>query len=433
MVDCTSGRGAVLDHVWRALLDNLDQGVFVADPQGTCLVVNRHLAQWLGRHAIDLVGRPAAELFPARADRWPALLEHVLHGERCDREELVLLGDEVRLWRIAQLPVRDEGGDVVGLLGLCRDVTEDRQREEEVRQARRLAGLERHVADLAHDLRNLLTVVGGHLDLLRLLESPEVDQELEPLLAATERSIELSGCLLNLSRIAECGMRHAELKTEDVPSLSSLCHSAIRNPQSAMRETIDLNGILTEAAALLRTRLRPGVQLEVRGRAPLPRVAADAWQMSRLLVQIGLALLDSLTDGDRLRLETDTVRIADCGLRIAELQTADVPVLASLYHSAIRNPQSAMQGMESHRGRRPGLFVRLTALSRPGDGRSQIAIFETEEIAALASVCPSANCNRRSAMREASSLLSQYGGWLESSSSSGGGTCLQIFLPAASE
>jgi PAS domain S-box-containing protein len=196
MVDGSSGRCNVMDHVPRVLLDNLDQGVFVLDPRGRCLITNRRLAQWLGRQPVDLVGCPLEALVPALAGQFRAALSHILQGERLETEEPIQFGGELRFWRILYLPVRDGRDQIVGLLGLCRDATDDRNRREQLQQARKLIGLEGIVARVTHDLRNLLTVVRGHLDILGLHQLEEVDQELVPLIAATERAMELSTSLL---------------------------------------------------------------------------------------------------------------------------------------------------------------------------------------------------------------------------------------------
>ena len=366
MIDFTTPVAA-LEHIPRVLIDNLDQGVFVLGLDGQSLLINRRLAQWLGRHAVDLVGRPIEELFPDRADRYRATLQRVLLGEqRPEREDLTLLGDEVRVWHVQQMPVRDLRGRVVGLLGLCRDVTEDRQCEEELRLARRLATLEKSAVGLAHDLRNLLTVVRGHLDLLAPLGTAEVQQELGPLIQATERAMTLSGRFLASAR-----------------------------QQVLPREPVEVHRVLTETAAMIRPLLRPGIALEVRGRPSLPAVLGDACQLIRLLLNLSLNALRAVTGGGHLLLETDVLRL---------------------------DPEH----MQAHPHGRPGRFVCLTV----ADSGSGIPSGVQSRLFDLFQRGRRDGEGFGIGLNVVASIVQQHDGWLEYESSPDTGTCFQVFLPA---
>jgi PAS domain S-box-containing protein len=349
----------------RVLVDALDQGVFVLDTQGRCLDVNRRLAQWLGRPPVDLIGQPVEKLFPAHSDRYRAAMARVLQGERNEMQSLNLLGEEVRIWRVLQLPVRDEDGQVVGLVGLCRDLTDDRRRDDELRQARQLTALDQGALGLTHDLRNLLTVIRGHLDMLSLAASEEAERELGPVINATDRAMELSKRFLSTAR------------------------------QKALPgESLDLNSVLTEVASLLRPRLEPCIHLDVRGRAPLPRVAGDICQLSRMLLNLCLNSLAAMTSGGRLRLETEAVRVGP-------------------------------DDLDAHPQARPGLFVCLT-IHDNGPGmplRMQSRLCELF-----------ARGHRDGAgdgLNVVTSIVASHEGWLKCDSASSG-TCFRVYLPAIS-
>jgi signal transduction histidine kinase len=167
---------------------------------------------------------------------------------------------------------------VGGVLGLCRDVTEERRREEQWRQERRLTSLDRSCVGLTHDLRNLLTVIRGHLDLLSLGTGSAAGC-LGTLRLAADRALELARQFLDRAR--------AEL---------------------AATRPLDLNDLLEEAAALLAPILGPGVRLEVRKHTPLPAAAAEGGAISRLLLNLGLNAAAAMPCGGRLRLESAEVR-----------------------------------------------------------------------------------------------------------------------------
>ena len=375
MVEPTSGRGTVIDRVPRILMDNVDQGVFVLDVRGRCVAVNRPLAQRLGRDAAELTGRPLEQLLPGRGDRHRAALDRALSGERCEYEALTSPGDQPRRCRVVLLPVPGDDGMIAAALGVCRDPPECGMRNAECGREedgeRPVAGSDSAVFDsafriphpalggdalgLMHDLRNLLTVIQGHLDLLAPLAEEELEQELRPVRQATARAAELSSRYLAAVRAAERS--------------GAAARRAARAPQP-----VDLNGALIEVAALLRPRLRPGVALDVRARAPLPRVAGDGTQLHRLLLNLCLFALDAMAGDGRVRLQTDAVR----------------------------------PGPEDAARHGPGPFVCLTVTvpttAPPGPDHLGLGV--------------------------AAAIVEQHGGWLEHTHRPGVGTRLQVFLPA---
>ena len=81
-----------------------------------------------------------------------------------------------------RLGLLDGGGTIVGASLIARDVTGEKQREQELRRAQRAEGTARLAAGVAHDFSSLLTEIAGNSDRI-LARLPEAD----PLRANAER------------------------------------------------------------------------------------------------------------------------------------------------------------------------------------------------------------------------------------------------------
>ena len=118
-----------------ALLQGITEGttdaVFVKDLQGRYLMMNRAGAGFLGRTVEEVIGKDDTELFdPGNGreimERDRRILES---GETQTFEEGGTAAGVPRIYLANKGPFRDASGKVVGLLGICRDIT-DRKRAE---------------------------------------------------------------------------------------------------------------------------------------------------------------------------------------------------------------------------------------------------------------------------------------------------------------
>jgi len=121
----------------RGITEGTTDAVFVKDLDGRYLMMNSAGAGFLGRRVDEVLGKNDAELFLPevgraimRADR-----KVVESGKTQTYEEFGTAAGVTRLYLSTKGPLRDPGGKVVGLLGICRDITEHRRAEEEIRQS----------------------------------------------------------------------------------------------------------------------------------------------------------------------------------------------------------------------------------------------------------------------------------------------------------
>jgi diguanylate cyclase (GGDEF)-like protein/PAS domain S-box-containing protein len=121
----------------RALIDQVPDYLFVKDRENRFVIANKAVAADLGRTPESIIGLTDEDLHRAdRAAEFMADDSRVIRTGQpmIDKEEFVVLPSGEQRWlSTSKLPLRDEIGQIVGLVGVARDVTLRKQAEEQVR------------------------------------------------------------------------------------------------------------------------------------------------------------------------------------------------------------------------------------------------------------------------------------------------------------
>ncbi|KFE69387.1 response regulator [Hyalangium minutum] len=185
------------DRLWNVSQDLL----LVADFEGRFLSVNPAWTLVLGWTEAELLGKTS---------RW---LEHPEDGGKTQAEVASLAAGFATLrfentfrhkngtyrtlsW--TAVPVPEEGV----LYAVARDITEQRQTEDQLRQAQKMEAIGQLTGGVAHDFNNLLQVVSGNLQLLQrdVGGNPNALRRLQTAVSAVERGAKLASQLLAFSR-----------------------------------------------------------------------------------------------------------------------------------------------------------------------------------------------------------------------------------------
>ena len=133
----------------RTLIDNLPDGIYAKDTAGRKIMVNPADLKVLGcQTEAEAIGKSDFDLFPKDiAEKFWADDQKVIRGEPViNREEFFLDEQGRKCWLLtSKLPLRDQDGKVVGLVGIGRNITGQKQAEEALRQSR--DELEKRVAE----------------------------------------------------------------------------------------------------------------------------------------------------------------------------------------------------------------------------------------------------------------------------------------------
>jgi PAS domain S-box-containing protein len=158
----------------QTILDSMRALIYYKDKENRFLLVNKALADAMGLPKEELEGRSMADLYPAEQAQafWEDDLDVIASGmPKHGIEEPAVIQGDVRWYHTDKIPYRDAQGEVIGIIGLSLDITEDKRMEAALeRSARRFELLAQTAGDLLQSTNPQKTVeslcrrVMEHLD-----------------------------------------------------------------------------------------------------------------------------------------------------------------------------------------------------------------------------------------------------------------------------
>lgn len=195
-----------------ALLDSIPDLIFYKDPKGVYLGCNKAFESFAGCTEKDLIGLTDLDIFPKEVGEFFREMDREMmsHGTARRNEEWVDYPDSRKvLLDTLKTPFYDQSGNLLGLIGISRDITYQKQSEEErkklelqLHQAQRMEAIGQLAGGIAHDFNNLLTVITGYSEIIKVKLEPEslLQNYIDQILTAGERAAELTNGLLTFSR-----------------------------------------------------------------------------------------------------------------------------------------------------------------------------------------------------------------------------------------
>lgn len=146
----------------ESLLENANDVIYTLDRDQRFTYVNNKVENW-GYRKEDLLGRPFLTLLAKRhrSRRLKDILE--LEVKQDYEVEVISQSGELRSVLVSVSPLENERHNVIGVLGIARDITDRKLMEEQFRNAERLASVGKLAAGVAHEINNPL---GGILNCL---------------------------------------------------------------------------------------------------------------------------------------------------------------------------------------------------------------------------------------------------------------------------
>ncbi len=136
------------ENKYRTLLENLPQKIFLKDTNSVYMSCNENYARDLGIKAAEIAGKTDYDFFPKElTEKYRADDKGVMSSGRTEdiNEKYVQRGKEIFVHTV-KTPVKDEAGNVIGILGIFWDITAQR------RAQKRLLDYQKRLRDLTSEM-----------------------------------------------------------------------------------------------------------------------------------------------------------------------------------------------------------------------------------------------------------------------------------------
>jgi two-component system, sensor histidine kinase and response regulator len=192
-------------NLMRTVIDNIPDSIFVKDSGGRYLLANKAFAKLHGFESPEpLLGKTVFDLFPeeraaflhaADSDVMRATKPLIIEGDR----SVVDAEGTVRWIHMTKVPLTNELDEIVGIVGVNRDITLSKRAEVELRQSKEVAeaanlAKSEFLANMSHEIR---TPMNGIIGMTDLTLGTQLTQEQREFLSMVKSSADSLLLLLN--------------------------------------------------------------------------------------------------------------------------------------------------------------------------------------------------------------------------------------------
>jgi PAS domain S-box-containing protein len=200
-------------NLLRTLIDNLPDQIYAKDTNHRFTMVNSTVIKFLKREKIeDVLGKTIIDFYPSEDVNNHLIKEQELinSGQMSISYEVPVNEDDgnIRWYMLNKIPLKDNHGNIMGLVGIDRDITPFKNIEENLQKAKDAAEAANRsksifLSSMSHEIRTPLNSILGFSQLMMYAENLNQDQRewIEMINKSGEYLLALINDILEISKI----------------------------------------------------------------------------------------------------------------------------------------------------------------------------------------------------------------------------------------
>lgn len=357
---------------YRGIVEDQTEFICRFSPEGQITFVNSALCRFMGKKTEELVGK---EFMQFLSDKGKSGFVEILRGLTPDSsvytyENIGMRQEKREYWGLWTCRgIFNKGGGLIEIQAVGKDITQQKDLEEKLRQAYKMEAIGTLSGGIAHDFNNILGVILGNSELAISYEHEDAPNKeyIQEVITASTRARDLVNQLLTFSR-----------KSDEV------------------KKPIAIAKVVAEAMKLLRAIIPTSIEFQIDIAEGLPAIMANSTQINQVMMNLCKNAADAMSD-----------RGGKLDIRLEETTLSEQETVFEL-------------------GLLPGRFVKLT-VSDTGEGMDAEHLkrifdpyFTTKEVGKGTGL----------GLAVTHGIITNNSGGIKVNSQVGKGTVFEIFLPA---
>jgi len=285
------------------ILNGMVDGVITINQHGIVLTFNKRAESIFGYASEEVIGQNVSKLMPEpeRSAHDSYLKNHITTGV----ENIIGIGRDVIALRkngetfpmrlsVIEYPAKIEGDR--WFIGSCRDITLQKQQEEQLRRSIKMEAIGKLTSGIAHDYNNTLGVIMGFTDILarKAKDHPEFQKYIQQIKSATERGSKTTKQLMSITR---------------------------KRADSA--EVTQINDVLLEDKDLLIQAITPQIKLSITTADDLWKVFVDRGCLEDVVLNLIINAMHAMPEGGKLDIATSNTEVSSVDAQVLNIPPGD--------------------------------------------------------------------------------------------------------------
>lgn len=304
----------------NTLVEAIPELVWLKNTDGTYLYCNRIFERYVGVKEKHIIGRTDYDLLDSKLaakyrqkDILSMSTDNPIYDENWGK--FPDTGQKV-LFESVITPTHDSDGNIIGILGIARDITQRRYTETALRRSQKMEAIGQITGGIAHDFNNILSIIIGNLDLLThtTFANEQDSKRVETAAKAAMRAVDLTRQLLGFSR-----------------------------DKGDKKTRVNINDVIMGMNKLLAKSFTPQIEEEYHLSNDICLADIDTGDFENALLNLSINARDAMPNGGTLTIETKNIVLDDSYIATEPLVTPGNYILVAISDTGSGIPKEDLE------------------------------------------------------------------------------------------